>query len=35
MAMKYHPNKVKDLVDEYQKAAQEAYDQLRKVREME
>jgi DnaJ like chaperone protein len=41
MAMKYHPDKVKDLGDEYQKAAQEkfikvqeAYDQLRKERGM-
>ena len=41
MAMKYHPDKVKDLVDEYQKAAQEkfikvqeSYDQLRKERGM-
>ena len=34
MAMKYHPDKVKDLGDGYQKAAQEAYDQLRKERGM-
>ncbi len=41
MAMKYHPDKVKDLGDEYQKAAQEkfikvqeSYDQLRKERGM-
>ena len=41
MAMKYHPDKVKDLGEEYQKAAQEkfikvqeAYDQLRKERGM-
>ena len=41
MAMKYHPDKVKDLGEEYQKASQEkfikvqeAYDQLRKDRRM-
>ena len=40
-AMKYHPDKVKDLGDEYMKAAQEkfikvqeSYDQLRKERGM-